>query len=571
MSDLTYTTRDRYGSFGLTAIWPAAGIIVLLVAALAPLFVVTVPPLHDYPFHLARADILASLPNSAFLRQHYQIGSFVLPNVGMDLVMLGLIQKLPVLVAGRVLVGLTLLTILTGTVALHAALHRRFSAWPLLAAFFLYNWILSYGFLNYLLGVGLMLWAAAIWAALRERGALLRVTVASVSALALLFCHLMALGLFALVIGGMELQRAAVSWRAERWNVLRDLALAAVPFAIALLVFVLVSPAAGEAQHSVAYHGGLGWKPLAAYRSLLTPIGGLDGLTLLPVLLGVAVALWRRRLRLAFPMTLPLALLVATFIAMPFYIFGGEVADARLPVAILFVAIAATGVVGVGRHAIGLCIVAALALLSLRSAVIARDWIGDDTRIAAFTDAFRRLPDGATLYAASAGRYPSIDYRDDAGLALWNPPLKHVVSLASIGRKVFVPATWSNPFQQPIQVQERLAPVKEFQGSNPLQTPSESQLNEVVREIAALRPLLSGKAGSSAPPDYLLLLYPGSFRGRLPAGAVTVAGDTDFVLLRLPAGHDQSDASQARSTDRVTNEATVETRMMPEMEARSRP
>lgn len=508
----------------------------LLVAllSLAPLFAVALPPLHDYPFHLARADILASLNASSFLRTHYELGSFLLPNVGMDVVLLPLAHLFPILVAGRILLGLILLLMLTGTVALHAALHRRLSIWPLLAGFVLYNWIFLYGFLSYMLGVGLMLWAVAGWVALRERAVGWRLAWAGVLAIMLLFCHLVALGLFGIVVAGMELQRAMRSLRTNRGPALCDLALAAAPFVLALAVFIAVSPAIGEARRPMAYHGGMGWKPLVAYRSLFTTIAWLDVLTLFPLLAGLAWALWRRKLRLVFPMALPLGLLALTFAAMPFYLFGSEYGDARLPVAILLVAIASTSVTGLSRRAGWLLGLGALALLSVRSAAIARDWVSASARIAPFTEAFRLVPDGATLYAATTARSPSIDYRDEAGLAFWHPPLKHIVSLASLGRDVFVPSTWSDPFKQPMRVVASLGPVKKFHGEDPIRTPGAAELDAMVARIAGFRKSLAPLSGKVPPPaDHLLLLYPDRFQGALPSGSEIVARGADFVLLRL--------------------------------------
>jgi hypothetical protein len=508
--------------------------LLVLLAVLAPLVVTTVPPLHDYPFHLARADILASLPTSSFLRAHYEQGSFLLPNVGMDVVMLPLTRLFPILVAGRVFLGLTLISMLTGTIALHAALHRRLSAWPLVSAFFMYNWIFLYGFLNYLLGVGLMLWATAGWVMLRERGNGLCLAWATVMAITLVFCHLAAFGLFAIVIAGMELRRAVGAPRTNRWATLRGLALSGLPFAIALTVFIAISPAAGEAREAMTYHGGRGWKLLVAYRSLLTTIDWLDLLTLSPLLAVVVLLVLRHRLRLAFPMATPLCLLVLTFAVMPFYIFGSQFGDTRLPIAILLVAIASTSVVGLSRRTMWWIGSFSIALLLVRSVAITRDWIDSDVRIAAFTEAFRLVPDGATLYAATAGAYPSIDYRDAAGLALWHPPLKHVASLASLGRDVFVPSTWSDPFKQPMRVVASVAPVKNFHADNPLKTPSATELDAVVQQISELRAGLASQPGTPiSPNDYLLLLYPDRFQGDLPSGSELIARSADFVLLRL--------------------------------------
>jgi hypothetical protein len=392
-----------------------------------------------------------------------------------------------------------------------------------------------YGFLNYLLGVGLMLWAIAGWVVLREYAAGWRIAWASVMAVMLLFCHLVALGLFGIVIAGMELQHASQTLRTNRASTLRDLIVTAIPFVIAMSVFIMISSTALEAHQRMAYHGGRGWKPLVAYRSVMTTISWLDVLTLSPLLIGIVLALWRGRLHLSTPMVLPLCLLTLSFAVMPFYIFGSEFGDARLPIAILLVAIASTSVTGLGARTtwlIGLC---GLGLLLVRSAAIARDWVNADTRIAPFVDAFRLIPDGATLYAATAGPYPSIDYRDAAGLALWHPPLKHIASLASLGRDVFVPSTWSNALTQPLHVVASLTPIKVFQGEVPIKTPATAELNAAVARIRELRPLLTGQAEMAEPlPDYLLLLYPDRFQGDLPADSLAIAHGADFLLLRLP-------------------------------------
>jgi hypothetical protein len=308
-----------------------------------------------------------------------------------------------------------------------------------------------------------------------------------------------------------------------------------VPFVLALAIFIAVSPTAGEAQQPMAYHGGLAWKPLVAYRSLFTTIAWLDILTLSPLLAGLALALWRRRLRLAFPMAVPLCLLVLTFVVIPFYIFGSESGDTRLPIAILLVAIASTSVAGLSRRTTWLFGLGALALLSVRSVAIARDWVGASARIVPFTDAFRLLPDGATLYAATTARSPMIDYRDAAGLAFWHPPLKHIASLASLGRDVFVPSTWADPYKQPMHVVAALEPVKEFHDEDPIRTPGAAELNAMVGRIGEFHALVASRSGMARhPPDYLLLLYPDRFQGDLPLGSVAVARGADFVLLRLP-------------------------------------
>ncbi len=78
------------------------------VVILAPLFAVAIPPLHDYPFHLARLDALAALFGNVDHPTHYQLGSFLLPNIAMDAATSALTLFLSPLVAGRVFLGIVL-------------------------------------------------------------------------------------------------------------------------------------------------------------------------------------------------------------------------------------------------------------------------------------------------------------------------------------------------------------------------------------------------------------------------------------------------------------------------------
>src|SRR3954454_19689164 len=60
----------------------------VLVAALIllPLFYTLVPPLEDYPNHLARMQALASIPGNEALSQFYEVAWAPVPNLIMDLI-----------------------------------------------------------------------------------------------------------------------------------------------------------------------------------------------------------------------------------------------------------------------------------------------------------------------------------------------------------------------------------------------------------------------------------------------------------------------------------------------------
>ena len=499
----------------------------LLIVTLAPLFVTAMPPLHDYPVHLARMDAIAALAGTAVHATQYQLGSFLLPNVAMDVAALGLTMFLPPVLAGRVFLGIVLLMLLSGTVALHRVLHGRFSPWPLLATFFLYNWIFLYGFINYLFGVAAMLWGIAAWVAMARAGVVPRLLVGTALAVIILFCHMVAFGLFAVVVGSLALSETTASWRTTRRIELGSLVIAAIPLGVALALFVMLSPTAGEAREPFVYAQWIGWKPLVAYRTVLSSIPWLDAITLGPLAILIGLAAWRRRLVLARPMLLPIGMLCLTFLIMPAELFGALYVDMRLPIVVLLVVIASLDLRGLSRSALIAGGTVAMGLLIVRCAVIAIDWRASAPVFAEYEAAFDRLPAGSTLYVATAEPYPRLAYDSPTELSRWHPPLKHVASLASIGRDVFVAATIANPYQQPIVVLPSLLAAKELQGDNPFKTPTADALAGVVTQIRTLH--MAGAASQ----NFLLLLWPHALQGAPPAGLDSVASGGSFALFRV--------------------------------------
>jgi len=499
---------------------------VVLVIGLVPLLAVTIPPLHDYPFHLARAEAVAALMGQVDRSTVYRLGSFALPNEAMDVVTLALTAVMAPVVAGRVFLGLVQALLLGGVVALHWALHRRLSPWPLLAGFLLYNWIFLYGFTNYLFGVAMMLWGVAAWVALGRAPAGLRLAVGTAFGVVVMFSHLVAFGLYAMVLAGLALHDALSERQGGARAMLGHLLAPALPVAVALAVFVALSPTASEVRQPIAYQGWIGWKPLMAWRTLQGGWPGLDLATLAPVaVLGLGL-LAMRRLVLVPAMLAPLLLLGITYLVMPYSLFGSLYGDARMPVAIALVAVACFDLHRMTPRAVALGAVLLVALLAGRNVAIARSWQAmapiHDSHVAAFA----HLPEGSRLWAATAGPYPSLTWRDAAQLSLWHPPLKHVASLASVGRDVFVPATWADPAKQPITLPPEHAPAKLLQGDNPIKTPTAAELEQVLRSIRRIR-----QPGDRA--DFLLLSYPARLQGALPAGLARVADGPHFLLLRI--------------------------------------
>src|SRR5262249_7937377 len=103
---------------------------------LSPLLWASVPPLVDYPNHLARMWILVNAGRIQELGSNYVAHWRLLPNLAMDLIVPTLALVMPVELAGRLFIALTMLALLGGTVTLHRALHGRVGLWPLCSLLF---------------------------------------------------------------------------------------------------------------------------------------------------------------------------------------------------------------------------------------------------------------------------------------------------------------------------------------------------------------------------------------------------------------------------------------------------
>jgi hypothetical protein len=162
----------------------------MLAALLVPIITVPVPPLTDYPNHLARCYLLAFGPSDPVLSQMFSAHWQIIPNIAVDLLLPALMHVCSPLTAGRFVLALCLLLPTSGAVALSYAYFRRRSFWQIAAGFAAFNGLFLMGFMNFELAIGVALWGAAAWIRYRERFPI--ATVASGAALATLtfFFHM---------------------------------------------------------------------------------------------------------------------------------------------------------------------------------------------------------------------------------------------------------------------------------------------------------------------------------------------------------------------------------------------
>jgi hypothetical protein len=93
----------------------------MLTALVVPIVATEVPPLTDYPNHLARCYLLAFGQADPLLRQMFSAHWQIIPNIAVDLFLPALMHVFSPLAAGRIVLALCLLLPASGAVALSCA------------------------------------------------------------------------------------------------------------------------------------------------------------------------------------------------------------------------------------------------------------------------------------------------------------------------------------------------------------------------------------------------------------------------------------------------------------------
>jgi hypothetical protein len=298
--------------------------LVLLALYSVPLFSTVLPPLFDYPNHLARFAVLAAGGN-----QFYELRWAPLPNLAGDIIVPLLARAMPLALAGKLFLVMIFALILGGTAWLNRIVSGKWRFWPLLAAAFLYNLQLRWGFLNYLFGLGIALCGAALWLALEPARIWLRVGASAGVALLCYFSHISAFGVYALIVAGLEMQPGFAEWRGGRWRALRRRAeILVAQLAVPAVIAVAFWHPAGQSH--IVYEGWsrkLEWLFGIFYN--YDPLLDFGCFFLLLALLGTFAVF--RRLNVA-PRLVPAILLVLlAYLLLPTEMFGAWATDQRLP------------------------------------------------------------------------------------------------------------------------------------------------------------------------------------------------------------------------------------------------
>ena len=424
-----------------------AGSIAILLAV--PFLLVDVPPVLDYPNHLARLFVLAH-PDDPILSQMYAPNWRILPNLGMDVIGAALLRITDVHVGGRLLLALSLFAPLVGVIAYHRAVFRRWSLWPLASAVIAYNGIFLLGFMNFQLSLGLALTGAGGWIALRRRDKWLLLVGWGVVAATLTFLsHILGLVLFTVLVGAGEADRL---WRLRQSPDFSRAFFSAAGALVIALTPALLLYAQSPLSDPGARPGPWFWQPKLwwIFAPFMTTNSGLTLVTACALL--SLLFLIRRQIDLAPGLLLVLAALMLGFVVAPAKAINGVFIDLRLATMMGLLVFAALQPRLSARQGAYAGVVLG-ALTVLRCVDVGAGWIDHRRDLAELRAAIAHVEPGARVLAAS-GEPAQIgdEDRPERNLPGVHRVDTHLAALLVIERRAFWPLMFAHPAMQPVVV-----------------------------------------------------------------------------------------------------------------------
>lgn len=430
-------------------------------ALVLPPLLVRLPPLLDYPNHLARMWLLAGGAAQPPLSGMYAVDwSLASTNIGIDLAAITLGRLVGAERLGPLLVALATALPAIGGALLHRRVFGGWAWWQLSFLLLAWSMTLIAGFLNFQIALGLALAAAAADRRIADVGAAPAAIFRAAATTGLLVVHPYGALFFAVLIAalafGGEL-RPMLAWRgaaAAATRMLRDTA----PVVLPVLLFMWLAPTPpGETgppltdavwlprkpQEWMAVQGAGWW----TYHPLI------DGPVLLVLILPVYGAARMKRLRVHAGLALAAATLWLVNFAMPSIVAESYWMDRRLPVLAALAYVAALNPTAVTAREARIAAAGLLAISLIRTGAIAGVWVARQPDVAALERALSHVPAGASVLPTEhAPKMAQILSAPPGRYFYGGGSYTHLGTLVVPWRQAFSPVLVATPGMQPIQV-----------------------------------------------------------------------------------------------------------------------
>ena len=320
-----------------------------------------------------------------------------------------------------------------GLFAVARAVHGRIPPTALLALPLVYGFAFVAGFLNYALALALALLGFAAWVRTAGRGWKARTALFAPVAWLICLAHISGWGVFCLLVGGFELERAwrrGVSWPSAGELLLRTLPLATP--VVALLPWT--QPGDGATyfhpvlignklrQLSMIVRQDVAWLDVATAWTLIA----------LPLLLVIA-----RATRPVAALGIAAALLALAWAATPVKLMGSFYADYRLAPVMVMIFVLSLGRWNGTPRAARLLAAATVTLFAGRLALTTDVWVRSDRAYAQHLAALDHVPRGARVAVLTPWACSDRDWR--------RTPMNHLGSYAITRRDAFTNTLWATP------------------------------------------------------------------------------------------------------------------------------
>jgi hypothetical protein len=451
-SDLELETHHR----------PIAILLATVLAALAvPVALAGIPPLLDYPNHLVRLWLIAGGAEIEPLSRMYAVSwASAYTNIGIDYAGALLGMLVPAVPLGSLFVLLALVLPPLGAVVLNRALFGGIHWWQISFVLLAWTATLIAGFLNFQIGIGCALLAAALEPSLaRTRPAFGMLARAGLASL-LLLVHMFALFYYCALLGGLALGPAVrdlASWRGLVGRA-RVIAATLMPAAAPALVFVALSPSL-PGDHVDAEGNAPLWdlSVLGKLYVLLSPIATydlwLDLACAMAIVIPLVWALAAGRVQAHAGLLIAAAGLVGLALAAPSMVAGTWWIENRFPLMAAFALMAGVRPELPLGAAGKLAAAAVLALVvTLRTGWIATIWHERQADIRAVERAVQLVPAGSAVLpldnidaSLEPSDYPAGRYFHNGHPTHWSFSV-----LAVMWRHVFVPNLFWAVGKQPL-------------------------------------------------------------------------------------------------------------------------
>lgn len=407
------------------ALWPAPAVLV------------------DYSNHLARAYIFAHLGDSPALAADYAVDAQpIIPYLGLDALLVPLVWLFGPTVAAGLALTLTLLALTGATLLLDHVLNGRVRWDSAAVLLVLFNALLAWGNINYLLGLAAVLAVFSAWIVTGPWPPLRRLAVFAVATTLLFLLHVVAAGVWAMLVAAYELGRLI---HHRHWDGLLPGGLQFVPAG----ALWLAAPHSMYLFEISDTRWGSVFEHLLALASPFTfdvwlgrfnsPTALADWLTTLAVFSGLLVGWLSKRLVIDRRLWAPLILGLVFTLTVPVFLNGLWQTHLRLPT-VMACLLAAGSTVQWPASAVPRRLAAAvlIGLLTLRLGTLVPQMSACGDSVASLRSALALMPEGARLL-------PVLDARRNDSLCKPWQSFSHMSALAVIERKAFVPILfWEN-------------------------------------------------------------------------------------------------------------------------------